>query len=386
LPATLTACVIARDEEKRLPDCLESLSFCDEVVVVDGGSTDRTTEIARDAGAVVIENPWPGFGAQRNVAIDAASGDWVLEVDADERVGAPLAAEIRAFLADPPDDVRMAAIPRREVFLGRALGPSIRYPRYQHRLFLRGAFRHDESRTVHEGLWPDGPTAPLAGELVHALATTLREALRDARAYARLEAEQRAPIGPAEALFGIVVRPALKFAYRLLVYGGWRDGWRGIAKISLDCWADSLAAWHRLRRGGGADGGFGQSPTRLGPVRLVGVAASPAGAAALEDWLRQAGEAGVDAALIGRGAPGGPVRARELSSSAPAALARALDAEDQVRPIDALVPAGRRERLLLKLVPRELRGAVEPIDPATPPAEARSTVQARTRGTGAGER
>jgi hypothetical protein len=386
LPATLTACVIARDEERRLPECLESVSFCDEVVVVDGGSTDATIEIARGAGAVVIENPWPGFGAQRNVAIDGAGGDWVLEVDADERVSAALAAEIDAFLADPPQGVRMAAIPRRELFLGQALGPSARSPRYQHRLFLRDAFRHDESRTVHEGLWPDGPTAPLTGELIHLLASSWGEALRDARSYARLEAEQRAPVGPLGAAFGALLRPAFKFAYRVFLYGAWRDGWRGMAKVSLECWADSQVAWHRLRGGGGTETGFGQSPPRLGPVRVVGVALGRNGATALESWLREAGATGVDVALIAPTGATGTVRTRPLSSSTPAALARALDAEDQVRPIDGIVAAGLRERWLLKLLPRGLRGAVPPIDPGTSPAEASATVQTLTRGTGSGGR
>ncbi|HXS47887.1 MAG TPA: glycosyltransferase family 2 protein, partial [Solirubrobacterales bacterium] len=118
---TLTACVIARNEEQRLPACLQSLEFCDEVVVVDSGSRDRTREIAREAGARVIENPWRGFAVQRNVALDHASGSWVLEIDADERVGPELAREIRALLESPPTEVRMAAIPMRDVFLGKPL-------------------------------------------------------------------------------------------------------------------------------------------------------------------------------------------------------------------------------------------------------------------------
>ena len=325
-----------------------------------------TIEIARGAGAVVVENPWPGFGAQRNIAIDHASGDWVLEVDADERVSAPLAAAIRSFLADPPADVRMAAIPRRELFLGRPLGPSSRYPRYQHRLFRRGAFRHDETRSVHEGLWPDGPTMPLAGDLEHLLASSWREALHDTHAYARLEAEQRASVDPVEAGFGIVVRPALKLAFRVFLYGAWRDGWRGLAKVALECWGDSLTTVHRLSGSGGSAGGFGQEAPRLGPVRLVGLATSAHGSAMLGRWLGEAAEAGADVAL---------------TSPTPTigAVVRALDAEDQVRPVDAIVPAGRRERLLMRFAPRALRGVVPPIDPDTPAAEAKATVQAATR-------
>ena len=108
----------------------------------------------------MIENQWPGFAAQRNFALDHASGDWVFEVDADERVSPELASEVQALPRRRTADVRMAATPMRDVFIGRPLGPSVRYPRYRHRLFRRGAFRHDESRTVHEGLWPDGPAIP----------------------------------------------------------------------------------------------------------------------------------------------------------------------------------------------------------------------------------
>ncbi|HEX5927950.1 MAG TPA: glycosyltransferase family 2 protein [Solirubrobacterales bacterium] len=391
---TISACVIARDEEERLPACLESLGFCDEVVVVDSGSRDRTREIAAAAGARVVENPWPGFGAQRNVALDHATGDWVLEIDADERVSPELGAEVRAFLADPPDGVRMTAIPMRDLFLGAAMGPASRYPRYRHRLFRRGAFRHDESRTVHEGLWPDGPTHPFDADLTHLLASSWGEALRDARAYARLEGSQRARAGLAEALTGVFVRPAVKLAYRTLLYGAWRDGLRGLAKVWLECAADALATVYRLRGGAeGGAGGFGQEAPRLGPVRVVGVALDAGRAGELAPWLERAAAAGADVALIAPPhsafVPSGPippqgrtpagVRCRTLDGSGPGALARALDAEDQLRPVDALLLAGPRERRRLRFAPAALRGAVAPIDPSEDAEAALQAVQDRTR-------
>lgn len=382
MPESLTACVIVRDEEERLPACLESLAFCDEVVVVDGGSRDRTVAIARAAGAQVVDNPWPGFAAQRNVALDHARGEWVFEVDADERVTPALAAAIRAFLAAPPAGVRMTAIPMRDVFLGAKLGPAARYPRYRHRLFRRGAFRHDEARAVHEGLWPDGPTVPLEGELEHQLASTWREAVRDALAYARLEARQRNRPGAAEALVGVLVRPAVKLAYRVLLLGAWRDGWRGLAKVWLECAADALATLYRLRgpAAEGGSGGFGQEAPRLGPVRLVGVALGEARSARLAAWLAEAGAAGADVALISRHPPeAGGVRTRSLASGGPGELVRGLDAEDQLRPVDALVPAGRRERLALRLAPGSLRGAVAPLDPSMAPRDAARSVAGATR-------
>lgn len=378
---TITACVIAQDEEERLPECLASLDFCDQVVVVDSGSRDRTRELAAAAGALVVENPWPGFSAQRNVALDHATSDWVLEIDADERVSPKLEADLRVFLAAPPD-VNMGAMPMRDVFLGKPLGPSIRYPRYRHRLFRRGAFRHDESRSVHEGLWPDGPVYPFDGELRHLLASSWGEALADARAYARLEAAQRNQPGAAEALTGIAVRPLAKLAYRLFLYGGWRDGARGFAKIALECGADSLATVHRLRDSS-AEGasGFGQEPPRLGPVRIVGVARNRRNASRLAEWLAEAARRGADVALIGAPPPtGSPVRHRPLDRLGPGRLVRALDAEDQLRPVDALLLAGGRERRALRLAPAALRGGVPPLSPDRAPEEALAQVQSATRG------
>jgi hypothetical protein len=381
---TLTACVIARDEEERLPACLQSLSFCDELVVVDSGSNDRTREIAAAAGAKVVESPWRGFAAQRNVALDHAGGDWALEIDADERVSPQLGTEIRAFLGDVPARVQMAALPMRDLFLGHPLERSSRYPRYRHRLFQRSAFRHDESRTVHEGLWPDGETAVLTGELTHLLASTWREALADALAYARLEASQRSRPGAREAVFGALLRPAAKLAYRLGLYGGWRDGWPGVAKLTLECGADSLATMLRLRAASTEDGagGFGQEPPRIGPVRIVGVAATAAGARRLGPWLAAAAAGGADVALIAPGESGAPVRRRGLDGRGPGALVRALDAEDQARPIDALVLSGRRERLLTRLTPHSLRGAIAPLEPSLAPDAAVDAVQSLCRNPG----
>ena len=380
---TLTACVIARDEEQRLPACLESLAFCDEIVVVDSGSRDRTREIALEAGAQLVENPWPGFATQRNVALDHASCDWVLEIDADERVSPELADDIRALLADPPRQVRMTAIPMRDVFLGGELGPASRYPRYRHRLFRRGAFRHDESRAVHEGLWPDGPTLPLQGDLQHLLASSYGEAFADAREYARLEGSQRGRPGPGEALAGAVLRPAAKLAYRLGLYGGWRDGWRGLVKVGLECAAEAAGMAYRFRSRipADADSGPAHQPPRVGPVRFVGIAYGAGSARRLSRWLAAAEETGADVALIcDRPSAATGVRCRTLDSRGPGALLRALDAEDQIRPIDAVVPAGRRERLLLRLAPRALRGAVAPIDSRRPAADAERQARTATRG------
>jgi hypothetical protein len=381
--ATVCACIIARDEERRLPAALASVAFCDEVVVVDSGSRDRTVELARAAGARVIEHSWSGFGAQRNVAIDATTADWILEVDADERVTPQLRAEIESFLAAPPAGVDICALPCRDLFLGGRLGPSAKYPKYRLRLFRRGAYRHDERLAVHEGLWAWGRTWAFEGDLEHLLADTLPEAIRDATAYARLEARQLSgPPTAAARVRGIVVRPPAKLAYRLLVDGGWRDGWRGVAKIALDCWADALV-WV-LARGGAGGGGpahYAQERVRRGPVRLLAIASGADGSARAAGWLRAARAAGADVALVtdAPAAADGDLHVRALARLTPLRLIRALDAEVQLRGVDALVLCGPRERRLARLLPPELRAPFGALDPSTDPAEAERLVRAATR-------
>jgi hypothetical protein len=383
--ATVCVCIIARDEERRLPDALASVAFCEEVVVVDSGSRDRTMELARAAGARVIENAWRGFGAQRNAAIENATADWILEVDADERITPRLRAEIEEFLAAPPRDVEICAVPCRDVFLGGRLGPSAKYPKYRLRLFRRGAYRHDEQLTVHEGLWAFGRTWAFEGDLEHLLAETPREAIEDAVRYARLEAEQLSgPVSPTGYLRGIVGRPVAKFGYRLVVDGGWRDGWRGVAKIALDCAADALV-WvfaSGERSGEPTASHYSHERVRRGPVRLLAIASGFSGTIRATRWLMGAHAAGADVALVTDCPPGasdGALHVRELRRLTPLRLIRALDAEVQLRGVDALVPCGPRERRLTRLLPPELRAPFGTIDPDTDPAEAERLVRAATR-------
>jgi hypothetical protein len=377
VPATITACIIARDEAEALPECLASVSFCHEIVVVDSGSTDSTVAIARAAGARVVEQPWLGFAAQRNVALDHARGQWVLEIDADERISPRLRAEIDAFVATPPTGVRLAGLPLRELFLGRPLGPSAKYPKYRHRLLLRGAYRHDESRTVHEGFVPDGPVHPFEGDLTHLLATSWGEALGDAWRYARLEAGQLQAKRSAGAFVkGAMVRPFAKLLYRLTVDGGWRDGWAGAVKIVLDCATDSIvwiryaAGWHGHERGASGVAGelhYGAWKARIGPGRVVGVACGEHACEQAASWLTQAAGAGADVSLIAAGPAVAHLRVRRLHRRRPLQLIRALDAEEQLRPMDAVVAFGGSASLLLRLIPASLRGHMRAIDCHTDP-------------------
>jgi glycosyltransferase involved in cell wall biosynthesis len=395
-PTTISACIIACNESERLPACLASVAFCDEIVVVDSGSTDDTVAIAKEAGARVVVQPWLGFPAQRNVALDGATCDWVLEIDADERLTPELAEQIRTFLERRPAEVDMGALPLRNIFLGRPLGPSAKYPEYRRRLLRRASYRHDEERTVHEALVPHGPVHPFTADLEHVLAGSLHEALADAWRYARLETGQmESRLTALTFIRGAFVRPAAKFVYRMLVDGGWRDGWRGTTKIAIDCSIDSTV-WvrHLAGRRGEAVGRsgvessshYGATNFRAGGPRVVGVAFGARSRARACDWLRSLQSAGGDAALLSNlgedgtapSADQGVVRVRRLSRANPLYLIRALDAEQQLRTIDAVVAFGPRARTLLRVVPAGLRGAVRGIYEGTDPLAVAERVQLAT--------
>lgn len=360
---TISACLIVQDEQARLPEALQSIAFCDEIVVVDGGSRDGTIALARAAGATVIESPWPGFAAQRNVALDAATSDWVLEIDADERVTPQLRASIEELLRSEPRAVKdMAIFALRNRFLGGLLGPSAKYPSYRSRLFRRGCYRHDEQRAVHEGLDVRERPLVLAGDLEHELADSLSEALRDMLAYARLESAHVVRPGSALAYVkGMLLRPLAKFAYRTVVDGGWRDGWRGLLKISLDVSSDVLV-WLAVLRGAGATEAaegmdaehFGRR--RVGQMKVVALASSARSARSAAEQLERLERQGIDVTLLARRPPDGlRVPFQRLRGLSAIALVRSLEAEEHVRRIDAVLAADGRARLALRALPGSLR-------------------------------
>ena len=147
----ITTTIITLNEEKSLPKALESVSWTDEIVVVDSGSTDQTTEIAKKFGAKVFFNRWPGSGAQKNFAQSKASNDWVLNIDADEVVPKNLAKEIRRQLAQNGREYLGYEIPRKTFYLGRWIRHGGWYPNYLIRLAHRKHSKWTEPQ-VHESL------------------------------------------------------------------------------------------------------------------------------------------------------------------------------------------------------------------------------------------
>jgi glycosyltransferase involved in cell wall biosynthesis len=185
----LSAVLIAQDEEHTIREALASVSFCDEIVVVDSGSTDATREIAAGAGArVVVNAPWPGFVAQRARAVRAAHHAWGLALDADERVSPRLRAEIEA-LRRAGFGAAGYRIPRVAFYLGRWIRATDWYPDWQVRLFdrRRAAWRGD---LVHESVAVEGSVSRLRGELEHRPYTSISDHLRKIDSYTTLWAEQ----------------------------------------------------------------------------------------------------------------------------------------------------------------------------------------------------
>jgi glycosyltransferase involved in cell wall biosynthesis len=170
----LSAIIITRNEEANIGACLDALAFCDERIVVDANSTDRTAAIAVDKGARVITHDWAGFGAQKNFALSFAQGDWVLSIDADERVSPALAREIAKTIADGRADGY--EIPRLSSFAGREMRHSGWFPDHVLRLFRRGKARFSDD-LVHERVICDGQVARLSELLAHNSVTRLEEAI-----------------------------------------------------------------------------------------------------------------------------------------------------------------------------------------------------------------
>jgi len=188
----LSAILIVKNEADNIGPCLDALAFCDERIVVDGGSTDETLEIAASRGVRVVAHEWQGFGPQKNFALSLATGDWVLSVDADERVSPALAQDIRATIAAPRHDGY--EIRRVSSFLGRDMGRSGLFPDYVLRLFRRGKARFSDD-LVHERVICTGSVGRLKATLRHDSVACLEDAIRRVDQYSTASAQTLAASG-----------------------------------------------------------------------------------------------------------------------------------------------------------------------------------------------
>jgi glycosyltransferase involved in cell wall biosynthesis len=227
----LTVTVITLNEAANVERALESVAWADEVIVIDSGSTDATVEIARRHATRVEVLDWPGYGAQKNRAADMAANDWILSIDADERVTPELAGEIREVLEHP--DAGGYRIPRVTWYLGRWIRSTDWYPDPQLRLYDRRVARWN-LRQVHESVDLPDPPGRLRHDLQHYAYRDVAHHLATIDRYTTLAAEQWAAKGRRTTALGAIVHAKLAFLRNFVLRGGFRDGAAGLLVSTLN--------------------------------------------------------------------------------------------------------------------------------------------------------
>jgi len=229
----LSVVVITKNAATQLGACLASASFADEMLVVDSGSDDGTAELAAQRGARVIQKKeWLGFGAQKQFAVEAAQHDWVLCLDADERVSETLRASTVAVLAAPA--AHAYTMRRCNRFMGRWLRHGEVYPDWSLRLFDRRHARWSGD-PVHEQVLTDAPAARIEGDLLHDSAETLGGYLDKQNRYTSLQAEVLFKAGKRAGVAQLLLSPALRFVKFYLLRLGFLDGSAGLVHIAIGC-------------------------------------------------------------------------------------------------------------------------------------------------------
>jgi glycosyltransferase involved in cell wall biosynthesis len=225
-PVKLSAIVITFNNERTIRRCMESLRWVDEIVVVDSGSTDSTQRICREMGAHVhATEDWPGYGPQKNRALERSTGDWVLSVDSDEWITPELRAAIQRTLAEPASFAGYA-IPRRSSFCGRYMRHSGWWPDYVLRLFRREAGRFTDDQT-HERVVVNGRTGRLKEPMMHEAITNLDQMLAKMNAYSGSSAHSKAQQGRDATLVTAVLHGAWTFFRTYILRRGFLDGREG---------------------------------------------------------------------------------------------------------------------------------------------------------------
>jgi len=221
----LSAIVITKNEARNIEACLDSLAFCDERIVVDGGSEDGTARLAEAKGArVTIAKEWRGFGPQKNFALSLATGEWVLSVDADEQVSEDLAVEIRRAITEGLTDAY--EMPRLSTFCGRPMRHSGWYPDYVLRLFRRSRARFSDD-LVHERVIYDGQVGRLKEQLTHHPVLRLEDSLSRMDRYSTARAEMIVNSGRRVSFFTGIVRGWWTFVQTYFIRLGFLDGREG---------------------------------------------------------------------------------------------------------------------------------------------------------------
>ena len=225
---SVAAVIITKDEERNIAACLESVQWVDERIVVDAESRDRTVEIARQHAAQVHVRPWPGYGPQKNFGMEQAHAEWILIVDADERITPALREEIQAAMkAGLPPDLAGFEIPRRNFFYGRWIQGGGIYPDYQLRLIRKAAGRYDDTQ-LHENLRLQGRIERLRHPMDHYSMPTIRDHARKMMRYTTLGAQEKLKTRSRVTALDIAGHHIGTILKTYVLRGGWRDGLHGV--------------------------------------------------------------------------------------------------------------------------------------------------------------
>ena len=237
----LTAIILTYNEADNIKDCLQSVDFADDRIVFDSGSTDDTVHIARQTGARVVRHDFENFAAQRNAALDAVKNetDWVLFVDADERVTPELAEEIRHVLVNP----RAVGyqIPRHNYIFGKLTKGAGWYPDYQTRLLKIGRAHYDPQRKVHELVILDGEEGTLNHHFTHYNYLSMAQFFKTQQKYVQFDAQILYSEGIHPKPQNYILQPLRHFHWRFIELKGYNDGWHGF-QLSV------LMAWYEFRK------------------------------------------------------------------------------------------------------------------------------------------
>jgi len=223
---TLSATIITFNEEKNIRDCLASVKWMDEIIVVDAFSTDHTVNICRQYTDKVIQQEWPGHVKQKQFALEQATGGWILSLDADERLSDEAAQEIRGRLQHSTPKADGFTFPRQSYYLGRWIKHCGWYPDRKLRLVRRGKARWT-GVDPHDKLVTDGKVEHLSGKIYHYVYHDIAHQLKTSDSFSRITAEQWHQQGKQSTLFPLLVRPPLKFLETYLWKGGVLDGMPG---------------------------------------------------------------------------------------------------------------------------------------------------------------
>ena len=222
----ITATIITLNEERHIARSIESLRCCDEILVVDSGSVDRTTELASKLGARVVESPWPGYAAQKNFAAEHAKHDWILSIDADEALSESLEGEIWNLKKKGPG-YDAYTMPRLAQYLGRWILHSGWYPDRKVRLYHR-AKANWIGNFVHESVEVNGRVGHLESNLLHFTCDSLSEHLKTMDRYTTLAAEELVSRKQKILLRNMILDPAWTFTKTYFIQRGFQDGLEGL--------------------------------------------------------------------------------------------------------------------------------------------------------------